>query len=137
MRFLLIIVALWACIGATNAQDAKPAEEEAVAPKKVEPLAPYDPQLLRLSEVLGSVHYLRALCGANEGNKWRDVMQKLVIAEEPGPIRRARLVSSFNRGYRAFDGTYGSCTPSALLAVERYMKEGALLSSKITARYGR
>jgi uncharacterized protein (TIGR02301 family) len=33
---------------------------------------PYDEKLLRLSEILGAVHYLRELCGANEGQSWRD-----------------------------------------------------------------
>ncbi len=103
----------------------------------IEPIAPYDDKLLRLSEVLGSIHYLRALCGAKENGKWRDFMSKLIGAEEPGPKRRARLVARFNRGFRAFDGTYASCTPSARFASENYVKEGILLSSQITGRYGR
>ena len=28
---------------------------------------PYDERLMRLSEILGAVHYLRELCGANDG----------------------------------------------------------------------
>lgn len=107
------------------------------ATDNVEPVAPYDDKLLRLSEVLGAVHYLRALCGADEKNKWRDIMSSLIEAEQPGPIRRSRLVASFNRGYRSFNGTYGTCTQSALLASERYMAEGATLASQITNRYGR
>ncbi len=30
---------------------------------------PYEAGLLRLSELLGSTHYLRALCGAQDGNR--------------------------------------------------------------------
>ena len=103
----------------------------------VEPIAPYDDKLLRLSEILGAVHYLRNLCGAKEGNKWRDTMNAILVSEEPTPKRRARLIAHFNRGYRTFYGSYSNCTPSALLAVERYMEEGALLSKQITNRYGR
>ncbi len=106
----------------------KPAEQTA---------APYDDKLLRLSEVLGSIHYLRALCGAKEGNKWRDRMSEIIASETPEPARKARLIARFNRGYRAFDQTYGTCTNSALTAANRYMKEGVLLSSQITSRYGR
>ena len=32
---------------------------------------PYDDRLMRLSEILGAVHYLRELCGANDGQAWR------------------------------------------------------------------
>ncbi|PCH47063.1 MAG: TIGR02301 family protein [Hyphomicrobiales bacterium] len=99
--------------------------------------APYDVKLLRLSEVVGSIHYLRALCGAKEGAKWRDQMASIIKAENPKPKRKQRLIARFNRGYRTFNQTYNSCTPSALLAAKRYMKEGVLLSNQITSRYGR
>ena len=98
--------------------------------------ASYD-KLLRLSEILGAIHYLRTLCGSGEGNKWRDTMNGILEAEEPLPNRKARLIAHFNRGYRTFYGSYSSCTPLALLAVERYMEEGTLLSKQITDRYGR
>ncbi|MEM9734369.1 MAG: TIGR02301 family protein [Pseudomonadota bacterium] len=135
MRAAILFSMLFMCALPVVAQEQ--AEESAPAPTVAEPIAPYDDQLLRLSEVLGSIHYLRALCGANEGNQWRDAMGSLIATEEPGPNRRARLVSSFNRGYRAFSTTYTSCTPAALLAVDRYMKEGVSLTSQITGRYGR
>ena len=35
---------------------------------------PYDDRLFRLSEILGAVHYLRELCGAEEGQQWRERM---------------------------------------------------------------
>jgi uncharacterized protein (TIGR02301 family) len=42
---------------------------------------PYDDRLFRLSEILGAVHYLRELCGANEGQYLRDRMHDLMEAE--------------------------------------------------------
>ena len=42
---------------------------------------PYDDRLLRLSEILGAVHYLRELCGAEEGQQWRERMSELVQSE--------------------------------------------------------
>ena len=68
---------------------------------------------MRLAEILGALHYLRALCGANEGQKWRDEMQALLDAEAPSGDRRNRLVANFNRGYRGFQQTYRTCTPAA------------------------
>ena len=37
---------------------------------------PYDNKLMRLAEILGAVHYLRELCGAQEGQVWRDQMKR-------------------------------------------------------------
>src|SRR4029077_2723347 len=64
--------------------------------------APFDGDLMRLSEILGALHYLRPLCGEKEGNKWRDQMAALLGAEAQSGERRDRLVASFNTGYRAF-----------------------------------
>ena len=97
--------------------------------------APFDPDLLRLAEILGSLHYLRGICGSNEGQKWRNQMQALVDAETPGGDRRARMIASFNRGYRGFQQTYRTCTPAANTAIKRYLAEGSKISRDLTARY--
>ena len=97
--------------------------------------APFDGDLLRLAEILGALHYLRALCGADEGQKWRDEMQALLEAEAPAGDRHKRLVANFNRGYRGFQQTYRTCTPAASVAVRRYLEEGSKISREITARY--
>jgi uncharacterized protein (TIGR02301 family) len=98
--------------------------------------APYDRDLSRLAEIMGSLHYLRPLCGAQEGAKWRNEMQSLVEAEATsGGDRRDRLVASFNRGFRGFQETYRNCTPAAELVIRRYLEEGARISRDITARY--
>ena len=97
--------------------------------------APYESDLQRLSEILGALHYLRDLCGAREGQTWRNEMQALVDAEAPSGERRERLVASFNRGYRGFQQTYRTCTPAADTAIRRYLDQGAKISREITARY--
>ena len=107
----------------------------AVPARADDTLAPFDTDLQRLAEILGALHYLRAVCGTNEGQKWRDQMQALIDAETPDGDRRRKIVASFNRGYRGFEQTYRSCTPSADLAIRRYLEEGAKISREITARY--
>jgi uncharacterized protein (TIGR02301 family) len=98
--------------------------------------APFDGQLMRLSEILGGLHYLRGLCNPNEGQKWRNEMQALLDAEAPaGSARRAQMMASFNRGYRGFQQAYRTCTPAAGLAIRRYLDEGAKISRDVTARY--
>ena len=95
----------------------------------------FEGELERLSEILGALHYLRPLCGANEGPKWRNEMRALLDAEAQAPERRVKLMASFNRGYNGFQQTYRSCTPAADLAVRRYLDEGAKIAREITARY--
>jgi uncharacterized protein (TIGR02301 family) len=97
--------------------------------------APFEQPLMRLAEVLGSLHYLRNLCGET-GNQWRDEMEQLLASENAQAERRARFIASFNRGYRSFDGVYVSCTASATEAISRYMREGEALTRDIATRYG-
>jgi uncharacterized protein (TIGR02301 family) len=119
--FVLIVLGLL-CAGA-------PARAQETA-------APYDTNLQRLAEILGSLHYLRGICGANEGQKWRTQMQALVDAEAPNAgDRRNRMMAAFNRGFRIFQETYRTCTPAADLVIRRYLDEGSKIAREVTARY--
>jgi uncharacterized protein (TIGR02301 family) len=100
-----------------------------------ETAAPYDATLQRLAEILGALHYLRGICGANEGQKWRNQMQALVDAEAPNGDRKTRMVASFNRGFRIFQQSYRTCTPAADLVIRRYLDEGSKIAREVTARY--
>jgi uncharacterized protein (TIGR02301 family) len=129
-------------------QQKKPAKQRAARPKRQgddlppivprESLAPpppddrpYDPKLMRLAEILGAVHYLRELCGANEGQLWRDQMKEILKNEGTTSARRAKLVNSFNDGYRGYRRTYRSCTESATLATTRFSTEGASIAASL------
>jgi uncharacterized protein (TIGR02301 family) len=118
----LIIAALISAIAAT-------------VPAQAQAPAPFDGNLQRLAEIMGALHYLRALCGANEGQKWRNEVQALIDAEAPSGDRRTRMVASFNRGYRSFQQTYRTCTPAADLVIRRYLEEGSKIARDVTARY--
>jgi uncharacterized protein (TIGR02301 family) len=92
---------------------------------------PYDDKLMRLTEILGAVHYLRELCGSNDGQKWRDSMKELMDTEGSSALRRARLTRSFNNGYRAYSRTYNACSQSAQTAISRFLAEGAEISDSL------
>lgn len=92
---------------------------------------PYDTQIYQLSEILGAVHYLRELCGADEGQIWRLQMRQLVGSEGTSALRRARLIDSFNKGYRGYAQTYRTCTRPALQAINRFMIQGARLADSL------
>ena len=96
---------------------------------------PYQEKIERLSEILGSIHYLRNLCG-EKGTLWREKMDALLTAENPSAERRARMIASFNRGYRSFASAYDKCTSGATTALSRYSTEGTALTNEIVLRYG-
>jgi uncharacterized protein (TIGR02301 family) len=123
MRRLIFVLASFALLAASA-----PVRAEVVA-------APFDASLQRLAEILGALHYLRAVCGANEGPKWRNEMQALMDAEAPHGDRRARMIASFNRGFRGYQQTYRACTPAADLVIRRYLEEGSKIARDVTARY--
>ncbi|HEX7073311.1 MAG TPA: TIGR02301 family protein [Hyphomicrobiaceae bacterium] len=115
VRVLAILVILLASVSALRAQETKP----------------YDDKLMRLSEILGAVHYLRELCGADEGQLWRDRMRELMDAEGTTALRRAKLTRSFNKGYMGYSRTYRTCTPSAETAVKRFLAEATQLATEL------
>ena len=129
------ICCLWLTVSAVHAQQEETAEPEAPKVKILPPA--YDNQMMRLSEILGALHYLRELCGANEGQLWRDQMAEMIAKEEPSEERRAQMIANFNRGFRGFQETYRECTESAIEANNRYIFEGTKLSGEIPTRYGR
>jgi len=158
MRRILILVALALFLGAAPAHaqffqfpffgrrpEPAPRHRHQVVPKtpKTEPQAeappdittPYDPDLDRLAQILGTLHFLRNLCGANEGPKWRDEAQALIEAEAPTGTRHDKMVDSFNRGYLDYKQVYRTCTPAAHVVIRRFLEEGARISRDVTARY--
>ncbi len=98
--------------------------------------AAYMQPLGRLAMILGSMHFLRKLCGDPQAEIWREKMQELIEAQAPADAEKKQLIASFNNGYRTFAATYRSCTSSARIAVNRYQSEAAALAREIGSRYG-
>lgn len=93
--------------------------------------------MLRLAEIMGSLAWLRNVCGANDSRLWRDRMNALLEAESASPERKERLAGAYNGGYRAWRLTYNRCTPSGELAIQRFLKEGEKLSNMLSSRVAR
>jgi uncharacterized protein (TIGR02301 family) len=132
-------IALLFAAGSAIAQDVAPDDVEVPAdpvPEIAELPPPiYEKQLLRISEILGSLHFLRRLCGDGDEATWQAEMRTLLEAEQPTPQRKARLVGRFNHGFETYNSVYRSCTPSARKAIMRYLEEGAALSKDVRTRY--
>jgi len=121
---------------ADRAQKSPPAATTDAAPTADAPPAPYEPQTLRLSEILGALAFLRDLCAAGDGDDWRNRMTALLNAEAPSGPRRDKYVAAFNRGFRGYELTYRACTPNARAAIARYLDEAGRLTGDLTYRYG-
>jgi uncharacterized protein (TIGR02301 family) len=96
---------------------------------------PFEAQLLRLSEILGALHHLRAICGAADADAWRQRMEGVLEGEGADAEVKARLAGAFNRGYRTFSLTYQRCTGEARRTEESYLAEAGRISRDVGSRY--
>ncbi len=125
-----------ATAAASNASNTAPVVEG--------PPPPYEPQLLRLSEIMGALAYLQTICAEPVSVKaraqaedlpWRERMEALMTAEGAGPARREKLAGAYNRGLQGYEYSYRVCTPNALLARRRFLDEGERLAHDISTQY--
>lgn len=113
---------------------AKDQTKEPAAPADAP--APYDRDLMRMAEVIGSLAFLRTLCATPDAAEWPARMKALIEAEGISPARRDRLAGAYNRGYRSYALTYRVCTPAAHEAAARFLAEGERLSHALAGRFG-
>jgi len=95
---------------------------------------PYQADMERLIEVLGSLYFLQPLCNAGEED-WRAEASDLIAMDQPVDDRRERLVGAFNAGYQAYARSYRSCTPSAHEAMERLLIEAEHAARGLNTRF--
>lgn len=107
-------------------------------PPPVDPNAPppYEPQLMRLAEVMGALHHLRTVCNAQDANRWRDRLAALIEADSPTQERRDRLAGAFNASFRTWARSYRVCTPAAEHASRMFLDETARIATEVRTRYG-
>ncbi|MGA2637938.1 TIGR02301 family protein [Methylocella sp.] len=97
------------------------------------PLPPYEPQILRLAEILGALAYLDDLCGSK--SDWRLRMQQFLEAEAKTPERKERFAGSFNRSFHDYEQSYQTCTPNAQIIIGRFLSEGGRLARDVVNRF--
>jgi uncharacterized protein (TIGR02301 family) len=97
------------------------------------PLPPYEPQILRLAEILGALAYLDDICGSKDD--WRAKMQELLQAEAKSEDRKERLAGTFNRSFHDYEQNYQACTPNAQIVISRFLAEGGKLAREIVGKF--
>ena len=95
---------------------------------------PYQRQMERLAEVMGSLYYLQPLCKTGTVD-WREQMAELITLDEPDEDRRQRLAGAFNSGYTAFSRFHRHCTPASKEALTRLLTEAQGLAREIHTRF--
>ena len=95
---------------------------------------PYQAEMERLSEILGSLYFLQPLCQPGLED-WRAQMAELINLDEPDEDRRQRLAGAFNDGYSAYARLYRVCTISAAEAMTRLLVEAEETARDIHSRY--
>jgi uncharacterized protein (TIGR02301 family) len=102
----------------------EPAAKEPTKDAPADAPAPYDRDLLRMSEIIGALAFLRGLCGSPDAADWPARMKALIESEG---------VTAARRDYAL---TYRVCTPAAHEAAARYVAEGDRLSHALAGRFG-
>jgi uncharacterized protein (TIGR02301 family) len=119
-----------------KAMAAKPSPDAKSNTPETEVPPPYDPELLRLAEILGALTYLDELCASNPSGDWRAKMQSLLEAEAKTAARKERLAGSYNRGFHDYERTYHTCTQNAQVVIGRFLAEGGKIAHEVVNRYG-
>ncbi len=128
------------------AADQKPAKASPVPPPIVErgPAA-YEPQLLKMAELMGSLAFLADICPATEatrdglatrdGKDWRDKVAMLIEAEASSPRLKGLIAGAYNRGYSDLEVNYKTCSEPALALFEHQIYAVHNLSQDLARRY--
>ncbi len=95
---------------------------------------PYQQEMQRLTEIMGSLYFLQPLCGFSDDD-WRNQASELISSDDPDDDRRARLIGAFNEGYAAYARLYRTCTPSADEAMQKLLSEAEKAARDIHSRY--
>lgn len=87
--------------------------------------------LTRLSEILGSIHHLRDVCGANDGPLWRNKMIDMINIANLDQNKRQAMISHFNDAYYDARTRYPMCTRDAARRANTLFDEAHQLAARL------
>ena len=123
------------------AADTKPAKPAPGPPPILERgPTPFEPQLLKMAELMGALAFLADICSneasnAQSGQIWRDKTALLMDAETSGPRLRGLMAGAYNRGYSDLEVNYKGCSQPALALYEHDLEMVHRLSQDLARRY--
>lgn len=87
--------------------------------------------LMRLAEILGSVHHLRDVCGANDGLLWRNKMIDMMNVAKLDPKQRKAMISHFNDAFYDARTRFPQCTSDAANRANALFDEAHRLAERL------
>lgn len=91
-----------------------------------------DDGLTRLSEILGTIHHLRDICGANDGPLWRNKMIDMINAAKLEPEKRQQMISHFNDAYYDARTGFPKCSGEAAKQANLLFDEAETLATQLS-----
>lgn len=88
--------------------------------------------LERLSEILGAVHHLRGVCGANEGPLWRNKMIDMINVAELDADQRQTMIAHFNDAFYEARTRFPMCTHDAAKRANMLFDEAHELAARLS-----
>ncbi|MCE9649913.1 MAG: TIGR02301 family protein [Parvibaculum sp.] len=88
--------------------------------------------LMRLSEILGSVHHLREVCGANEGALWRNKMIDMMNTAALSAEQRQAMITHFNDAYYQARAAFPDCSAKAAAKANSLFDEAQRLAGRLS-----
>lgn len=86
----------------------------------------------RLSEILGTIHHLRDICGANDGPLWRNKMIDMINVAELNATQRQVMISHFNDAFYQARTRYPTCTTNAAKRANKLFDEAHRLAARLS-----
>ncbi|MDO8289896.1 MAG: TIGR02301 family protein [Parvibaculum sp.] len=88
--------------------------------------------LTRLSEILGKIHHLRDVCGANDGPLWRNKMIDMINAANLDPDKRQQMIAHFNDAYYDARTVFPKCSGEAAKQANLLFDEAENLAAQLS-----
>ncbi len=140
--FALLVALSFAVPSVVSAQTDETPETETETEQPEQPTvtvesaeSTYLPDLLRLTEITGSMQYLRDLCGDTD-DRWRQAVGQIIANSGDNEAIERRLTAAYNRGFRRYASYHRQCTEASVNAAERFRVEGQLLAKSLVDRFG-
>lgn len=122
---------------AQSAPAAKTAPKPTPSPTPTRSEAPpYEADLLRLSEMMGALAFLRDLCQDGDGAGFRARIAALIEADPRSQEEKDQIAGAFNRGFDGYRLTYRACTANARATIADYLTQSQKLARDVAGRYG-
>lgn len=138
---VIVIVSFLGTSISAFAADSKPAKPAPELPPIIEPgPTHFEPQLLKMAELMGSLAFLADICPDGDGKTqsgqiWRDKTALLMEAETSGLRLKGLMAGAYNRGYSELEVNYKGCAEPALALYEHDLEVVHKLSQDLTRRY--